>query len=361
MADQQLATCVRIFRNCCPGGPESQKFLVADPDVLVENYEELCLELLQLKKKIHVAFLSNVIGKAFPRLTSGECTAWAQRINAALKHILVKRKQSTSGKKLNAAVWRIIQELGAESPAPIASSSSSSSRPMPVLPSSSSKELFPSDMDPLLSAQAIKAQAKKSLGDFEEDDLPEESASVHSVSSSSSVAQNFQQYFDSASMCMVRLFPSGQLAQSIMQPGKNGFAVAIFPPDTKEIPTELPNSLLQSFQEKSGTKKKPAAQVRVNKRPAASSSSVPASRARTEAAPVEADPFKPAFEIMYYKEPKHSWAIRQKGGKQLFQITCQHRPKENLRDMMLQAVKKLEAGQSAEQVKEWCRSQRESI
>ena len=54
-------------------------------------------------------------------------------------------------------------------------------------------------------------------------------ASVVSVASSE---QEAQQYFDNASMCMVRLLPSGQLVQSIMQPGKNGFAVATFPPET---------------------------------------------------------------------------------------------------------------------------------
>ena len=37
MADQHLVAAVKAFRNCFPGGPESHKFLVADPDVLVEK------------------------------------------------------------------------------------------------------------------------------------------------------------------------------------------------------------------------------------------------------------------------------------------------------------------------------------
>ena len=146
-----------------------------------------------------------------------------------------------------------------------------------------------------------------------------------------------------------------------MQPGKNGFAVATFPPERVEIATELPNSSLLSFQESTGAKKKPSAKIPVKKRPAAALNALPVSRARNAAAPVEGDPFKSPFELMYYKEPKHSWGIRQKGGKQLFQITCQHRPKENLKDIMLQAVKKLEAGEPAERVKEWCKTQMESI
>ena len=113
MADQHLVAAVKAFRNCSPGGPESHKFLVADPDVLVENHEELCLELLQLERRMTISFLQSAIGKG---LTAGECTAWAQRLDAGLKHILLKKKQSTSGKKLNSSVWRIIQQLGPESP-----------------------------------------------------------------------------------------------------------------------------------------------------------------------------------------------------------------------------------------------------
>ena len=91
MADPHLMAAVKAFRNCSPGGPESQKFLVADPDVLVENHEEVCLELLQLHRRMTVNFLQTAIGKAFRRLTPGECTAWAQRLDAGLKHIVLKK------------------------------------------------------------------------------------------------------------------------------------------------------------------------------------------------------------------------------------------------------------------------------
>ena len=225
MADQHLVAAVKAFRNCSPGGPESHKFLVADPDVLVENHEELCLELLQLERRMTISFLQSAIGKAFPRLTAGECTAWAQRLDAGLKHILLKKKQSTSGKKLNSSVWRIIQQLGPESPQAGVSSLSSSSRPSLA---STSKKLFPPGIDPVLNAKTVLQKAKAALGDdsFEDEEMPDKSsASVVSVASSE---QEYQQYFDNASMCMVRLLPSGQLVQSIMKPGENGFAVATF-------------------------------------------------------------------------------------------------------------------------------------
>ena len=359
MADQHLVAAVKAFRNCSPGGPESQKFLVADPDALVENHEALCLELLQLQRRMTVNFLQTAIGKSFPRLTPGECLAWAQRLDAGLKHIILKKKQSTSGKKLNAAVWRIIQQLGPEA-FQGDFSSSSSSRPSFA---STAKSRLPSGSDPVLDAKAVLAKTKTALGEdfLEDEEMSEKSnASVVSVASS---GQDYQQYFDNASMCMVRLLPSGQFVQSIMQPGKNGFAVATFPPETIEIATELPNSLLLQFQETTSTKKKPAAKIYAKKRPAAAltATASSASKAANAAAPVAGDPFKSPFDLMYYKEPKHSWAIRQRGGKQLFQITCQHRPKESLKDMMLQAVKKLEAGEPADGVRDWCRSQRESI
>ena len=93
MADQHLVAAVKAFRNCSPGGPESQKFLVADPDALVENHEALCLELLQLQRRMTVNFLQTAIGKSFPRLTPGECLAWAQRLDAGLKHIILKKSR----------------------------------------------------------------------------------------------------------------------------------------------------------------------------------------------------------------------------------------------------------------------------
>lgn len=360
MAEDKLLKAVKIFRSICPEGPESTKFLVADPDTLICNYEELCLQLMLLDGRLTVPLLQKAISKAYGRLTSGECKAFAQRIQAGLAHIIVKKKSCTSGRKLHPAVWRIISQLGAPSP-PAAASSSSSRLPVarPSNDSQCSQAGAPSSSssglpDPLLNPKAILANAKEALSDFEAD------SSVVSVTSSAP-QQEHQQYFDNASMCMVRLFPSGKRIESIMQPGETGFAVAIFPGETAEILTELPNSLLESFQESSGAKKKPSAKGTVKKRPAASSQSTPVSRARTTAAPVQGDPFKPSYDIMYYKEPKHSWAIRLRGGKQLFQITCQHRPKENLREMMVEAVKKLEAGQSTEEVKEWCRSQRERI
>ena len=260
---------------------------------------------------------------------------------------------------MNAAVWRIIQQLGPEA-VQGELSSSSSSRPSFA---STAKSRLPSGSDPVLDAKAVLAKTKTALGEdfLEDEEMSEKSnASVVSVASS---GQDYQQYFDNASMCMVRLLPSGQVVQSIMQPGKNGFAVATFPPETIEIATELPNSLLLQFQETTSTKKKPAAKIYAKKRPAAAltATASSASKAPNAAAPVAGDPFKSPFDLMYYKEPKHSWAIRQRGGKQLFQITCQHRPKESLKDMMLQAVKKLEAGEPADGVRDWCRSQRESI
>lgn len=219
MADQQFVAAVKAFRNCCPGFPESAKFLVADPDILVENHEDLCLELLCLQQRIAISFLQAASGKAFPRLTPGECAAWGQRLDAGLKHIILKKKQSTTGKKLNPAVWRIIEQLGPETPQAVSSSASSS---RPSLDSTCKK--FSARVDPVLDAQAVLAKAKASLGaDFSaEVDTPEKS-SVVSVSSEEQHPE-YQQYFDSACMSMVRLFPSGKIIQSTMHAGNSGFA-----------------------------------------------------------------------------------------------------------------------------------------
>lgn len=95
---------VSALRNECTGGPVSTQYLVADPDVLVTNYEGLLLQLLRIPGRKTQSFLEKAIAKAFPRLTNGECKTFAQRLQAGLNHVQLKKKQSTSGKKLCPAV-----------------------------------------------------------------------------------------------------------------------------------------------------------------------------------------------------------------------------------------------------------------
>ena len=72
VADQHLVAAVKAFRNCSPGGPESHKILAADPDVLEENHEELCLELLQLQRRMTISFLPVSRAQHFVRTSAVE-------------------------------------------------------------------------------------------------------------------------------------------------------------------------------------------------------------------------------------------------------------------------------------------------
>lgn len=68
------------------------------------------------------------------------------------------------------------------------------------------------------------------------------------------------------------------------------------------------------------------------------------------------------FAIMYYKDPKHSWAIRQKDtGKQLFQVACKDNSKEAVHPIILEARQKLVEGKDWPEVKEWANSQRDNL
>ena len=184
-----------------------------------------------------VNLLQTARGKAFPT-APGECTAWAQRPDVGLKHILLKKKQSTTGKKLNASVWRIIQQLGPESPQGEVSSFQQ------TFPRFYCQKSFPFRHQPSSECQSCATKGQSSIGRWFF--LKMRKCQTNPMlqwflwSAQSKSTSNF----DNASMCMVGLLPSGQLVQSIMQPGKKGFAVATVPPEIVEIATELPNSSL---------------------------------------------------------------------------------------------------------------------
>ena len=341
---------VSALRNECTGGPVSTQYLVADPDVLVTNFEGLLLQLLKIPGRKTQCFLEKATAKAFPRLTSGECKTFAQRLQAGLNHVLLKKKQSTSGKKLCPAVQRLVRELGNLPDQVSPPSSSAPSAPSICLPVSST---------PVLNAAQIAASARELLGEFD-DAAP--AADIESVAESAATIGSsqqepeYKQYFDNASLCMVRLFPSGNIQKSNMLPGDNGFAVATFPGSEERISTEVPNSLLNVFQKSEPAVKKRPAAIRIRspglKRPAASPDVAAASSSGSVC----------NFAIMYYREPKHSWAIRQKDtGKQLFQVACKDNSKEAVHPIILEARQKLVEGKDWSEVKEWANSQRDSL
>lgn len=245
---------VSALRNECTGGPVSTQYLVADPDVLVTNYEGLLLQLLRIPGRKTQSFLEKAIAKAFPRLTNGECKTFAQRLQAGLNHVQLKKKQSTSGKKLCPAVQRLVREFGS---LPDEVSPASSSAPSICLPVSST---------PVLNAAQIAASARELLGEFD-DAAP--AADIQSVAESAETIGSSQP--DSQPL-HGQTFSLRNIQKSNMLPGDNGFAVATFPGSEERISTEVPNSLLNVFQKSEPVKKRPAA-IRIRspglKRPAA--------------------------------------------------------------------------------------------
>ena len=60
--------------------------------------------------------------------------------------------------------------------------------------------------------------------------------------------------------------------------------------------------------------------------------------------------------VMFYKKGP-SYAVRKKGGKQLFQISTLHKSPSKVRDTCSTAMEMLEKGQTPEKVKTWAKSQ----
>lgn len=166
---EKISLVSMLMRNHLPvGGPTRSSFLVTDPDKITETFERFLLELCLMKSFRKTSkFLEQCASDCFPRLERAECKLLGQRLMAACENISVKRKSMTSGKKLNPAVYRIIQALNAaDVPTEVGLSKCSSSG---SLASSSSKasprnQCAPSSTKAVLPVE--KPETTQSASDF---------------------------------------------------------------------------------------------------------------------------------------------------------------------------------------------------
>ena len=184
-----------------------------------------------------VNLLQTARGKAFPT-APGECTAWAQRPDVGLKHILLKKKQSTTGKKLNASVWRIIQQLGPESPQGEVSSFQQ------TFPRFYCQKSFPFRHQPSSECQSCATKGQSSIGRWFF--LKMRKCQTNPMlqwflwpAQSKSISNTLTMLVCAWSGC----FLQGNWCKASCNLEKK-IAVATFPPEIVEIATELPNSSL---------------------------------------------------------------------------------------------------------------------
>jgi hypothetical protein len=259
----------------------SSKFLHADIEVVVSNYERFMVQYLKFTPRPVESQLKAAALEVYGETAdAGEIPLFAQRLQSAFSYCKQKAGQMVSGKKLHASVYAVAaafdawkQKPGSVSAIPPKASSSSSKgaslsdleaklpvrSPSPRRPADKSR--MPSAFSPC-PALAQSPDRVKRLRTALEDvfgslpsgndavidlDGPMSSKGTISIEASppAVVKQKGREYLDSCKLCLVRLMPSGQVFEAVMKPGPKGFALAFFSDDNgKAIETELPNLML---------------------------------------------------------------------------------------------------------------------
>ena len=352
--------------HCPPGGPASSTFLQADPEHIIEKLESLVKELVMLKEGRKTAkFLGQCAQMAFPRMPAAEHKVLGERLLAACEHIAVKRKSATTGKKTAPAVYRIIMAMNLASLSLPVASTSSKSIASASKPSASTSKPSASTSKPSASTAASVESFYDSMLEAAEEEQPECTDEVVSVSSSDH--DHTVQYLSTKDMAMVRIC-GGKKIVANMKPGDSGFCIATFDSGT-EYETELPNSTYLKFED---VQKKPSMNSN-KKRPAACVSTAEVSTKKKKSAEVAAEvtASSPAlhlqaatqeYVVMLYKSPP-AWAIRERCGqkKQVFSIPVKDRTPEQMLSLVKGAIQRLTSGEDKESVKAWARAWKPNI
>ena len=303
---------VKILRANVPSLDEG-KYNSSDLDIVVEHHVDLVLDILSRTPRVSAKMLQLAAKRTF-KASPGEVQLFGNQISSATSYCRKKQDQSTSGKKLAPAVWRVVRFMrdqgldsqGSGDKAPSTpkekessgrddfasrharllkrrrsdSQSPGSRAAKSVTPSSLKSEtasVMPHGRAAIFAAMGLTtedflaAPARHRelpvlhvdlVSDSSEEEAPP-SKPIASAASNSSSRGSYTQVFDAGRMCMVRLYTSGLEECSSMKPGPDAFAVAVFE-DGTEFQTQLQNLMLDIKQK---PMKRPAACI---KRPAAS-------------------------------------------------------------------------------------------
>ena len=194
-----------------PGGPKSADYLQPDPDILCARLEDLLMDICRIQRRKTGKFLQTCIKEAWA-LSHGEVKTCAQRLQAGLEHIYLKKKQ------LAPAVARIIKLLSKEAEA-----------------SRTSKTCLQSK-----SPNSTRSLAWTLSQSWQHPAVPSWSPSQASAAPPD---VNYKQYTCSHAVALVRLFPDGSQTTATMKVGPGSFALGCFSSE-EEHESEIPNSMV---------------------------------------------------------------------------------------------------------------------
>ncbi|CAE7817440.1 unnamed protein product [Symbiodinium sp. CCMP2592] len=387
--------------------PKPDQYMNLSLDEVVAEYKVLILDVLKETSRPTVKVLLAGCMSLFPESSRELCKPWCEKLVNAVCHCRSKRS-CTSGKKLPPAVREVVmflkgmggsvaREVSRSSFSSSASKPAASPRPSPssVAPATrSSKEqiftqygleapvsdpgaeveetgLSPAHVQEVFSSQEVMSPTQEAP--------PTAALPVEDKTSGGDGSAEYQEYFDSARLCMVRAYPSGALVMATMQKGEDGFQKALFPGSAEAVSTEIPNLRIQRMKRPAArVMKKPAAKKRPAAAPTtASASASSASLEENEDSGMEPQPSvaeeqpenvaaaqqdrvgRRTYTIMYYKAPRHKKAIRQKQApfSQLFQFGRKGVPVWQMDRIAKACVQKLESGELEEaDAEDWCKS-----
>ena len=234
---------VKVFKgNGLKSFPEAEKYATPDCSVVCENFQELLVDLLRVIIRPAVPVLQQACVELFPEVTKDSCNLFCRGLCHAISFCRGKRS-ATSGKKLEPAVYRVLQALRREEVSTSPAKMSTSPVPSPenrkreaspaTSPRSKVRKLYSVDQG---ASPALPAVDHPESGS----DEAEEVLTVSSGGSGEKEApptgeappgQNPPQpreYFDASKKAMVRTYGCGKVEVAEMRSSSSGFMKAVW-------------------------------------------------------------------------------------------------------------------------------------
>ena len=368
---------VKVFKgNGLKSFPEAETYATPDCSEVCENFQELLVDLLRVTTRPAVPVLQQACVDLFPGVTKDSCGLFCRRLCHAISFCRGKRS-ATSGKKLEPAVYRVLQALRREeastspakmSPSPVASAERKREASPATSPRSKVRKLYSLDQG---ASPAVPAVDHPESGSDEAEEVltvssggsGEEEAPPAGEAPPGQSPPEPREYFDASKKAMVRTYSCGKVVVAEMRSSSSGFMKAVWPCGA------VTETLVPVLVFKKPAMRRPAAA------PAASASKAPkdvaedveaassAEDAETPEAPAVPAPARILnvehvlkYTCMYYKASGKA-ALRQCFGnkKQLFQFGSKAFSKSQLQEVGRACCAQLTEGKILEeQAKAWC-------
>ena len=258
---------------------------LSEMEDIATEAEGIITTLMRLTPRVNKKLLEQAVVKAWDREES-VAKMWTERILAAMLYIKDKGRKSTTGKRTSEVVRRIYKAVmdagepyeskqASEEITPVEGASpveggkaekrgrrlkkhisldSSGAPPSP--PTSTTRTSRDDIMALYAGTQAAPTTTAPAPPRFSgglnqteagpislDSDTDEEKSKATKASPVAQPLAKVKQYLDTAKLCVVRVLANGDVLQSEMKEGPDGFAIAKFP-NEEAFPTQIPNLLL---------------------------------------------------------------------------------------------------------------------